>query len=104
MVFPLEPDQRELRESLASAHARHGTSWAWKRYGREPMPASGVQSDLGHNLQWAATEAVARDLAAFLRPDGAPTSEETFLEPGPSPRAVSRPEGALVLGPSSDPR
>lgn len=99
VFFPEEPDQSELRTALASAHARHGTPWAWKRYGREPMPASGVQSDLGHNLQWAAPEAVARDLAAFLRAHGAPTDEQTFLEPGLVPRALSRPVGALVLGP-----
>ena len=57
--FPEEPDQRELRASLARAHARHGTPWAWKRYGRVPLPEAGPQDDLGHNLQWAAPEAVA---------------------------------------------
>lgn len=97
VLFPEEPVQRELREALAGAHARHGTAWAWKRYGRAPLQDSGVPSDLGHNFLWAAPAAVARDLAAFLRPDGAPTEEETFLEPA-SGRVAHRPTGAHVLG------
>lgn len=92
--FPEQPDQSELRAALARAHERHGTPWAWKRYGREPLPASGVQSDIGHNFHWAVPGAVARDLAAFLRPGGAPTTEETYL----APEATHREDGALVLG------
>lgn len=94
--FPEEPDQRELRRALARAHERHGTPWWWKRYGREPQAPGAAQTDLGHNLHWAAPEAVARDLAAFLRPGGAPTAELVVLE-GEPPRVRSEPRGALVL-------
>jgi pimeloyl-ACP methyl ester carboxylesterase len=102
-MFPEEPVQRELRDALARAHARHGTPWAWKRYGRAPLPASGVPNDLGHNFHWSAPEAVARDLAAFLRPGGAPTDEEVFVAPG-TDRVTAVAHGAHVLGPLGVPR
>jgi pimeloyl-ACP methyl ester carboxylesterase len=96
MFFSEEPDQSELRAALAAATARHGTPWWWKRYGRTPATPGGPQTDLGHNLQWAAPHAVARDLAAFLRPDGEPTDELSFLE-GDPPRTRTLPTGALLL-------
>jgi pimeloyl-ACP methyl ester carboxylesterase len=98
LLFPEDPVQRELCEALARAHARQGTPWAWKRYGRAPLPASGVPDDLGHNFHWSAPEAVARDLAAFLRPGGAPTDEEVFVAPGTGQVTVVT-QGAEVLGP-----
>ena len=98
VMFPEEPVQRELCEALAGAHTRHGTPWAWKRYGRAPLPESGVPDDLGHNFHWSAPDAVARDLAAFLRPGGAPTNEEVFVAPGTGHVTVVA-EGAHVLGP-----
>ncbi|HEX6883583.1 MAG TPA: alpha/beta hydrolase [Planctomycetota bacterium] len=96
-LFPVEPVQRELCEALAGAHARHGTPWAWKRYGRALPADNGAPTDLGHNFHWAVPGAVARDLAAFLRPGGAPTEEESFLDPSGA-RVVHRPHGARVLG------
>jgi pimeloyl-ACP methyl ester carboxylesterase len=98
VFFPEEPDQVELRALLATATARHGTRWAWKRYGKTPFAAPGApQTDLGHNLQWAAPAQVARDIAAFLRADGAPTRELAFLVTGDPPRVDVAPGEALVL-------
>jgi pimeloyl-ACP methyl ester carboxylesterase len=94
-MFPEEPYQRELRAALARANERHGTPWAWKRYGRSAPTASGVLTDLAHNFHWAVPDAVARDLAAFLRPDGAPTSEEAFLSSGGAPSYQE--SGAFIL-------
>lgn len=90
--FPEEPDQRELREALGSAEARHGTPWAWKRYGRGEPGA-----DLGHNGHWAAPDVLARDVARFLA-QGAPTHELVYLAGGDEPRVEVEEEGALVLG------
>ena len=84
--------------ALARAHAAHGTPWAWKRYGRAPYAESGPVQDLGHNFHWSTPEVVARDLAAFLRPGGAPTDEEAFIAPGTSNVTLAA-RGATVLGP-----
>lgn len=96
VFFPEEPDQRELRSALQEASAVHGTTWYWKRYGRR-APSGGPQDDLGHNLHWAAPGPVARDLAAFLRPGGAPTSELAFLEGDDVLGLRVEEGGALVL-------
>lgn len=67
--FPLEPDQRELRQALRCAAKDHGTPWTWKQYGSAPLAEpSAPQTDFGHNLIWSAPERVARDLAEFLAP------------------------------------
>ncbi|HEX6813583.1 MAG TPA: alpha/beta hydrolase [Planctomycetota bacterium] len=100
MFFQEDPDQRDLRAALQRASATHGTKWFWKRYGRR-APGEGPQNDLGHNLHWAAPGPVARDLAAFLRPDGAPTADLAFLEGGEAPRLAVEAGGALVLGPEA---
>ena len=97
VFFPEEPDQRELRSALQRASATHGTTWFWKRYGRRAL-GEGPQDDLGHNLHWSAPGPVARDLAAFLRPAGAPTRELAFLEGDGIPRLRVEEGGALVLG------
>jgi len=97
VFFPEDPDQRELRTALRAAAETHGTPWTWKRYGRRE-PGDGPQDDLGHNLHWAAPGPVARDLAAFLRPGGAPTEELAFLEGDPALHLRVMQTGALVLG------
>jgi pimeloyl-ACP methyl ester carboxylesterase len=94
----VEEDQRLLRASLARATAAHGTTWFWKRYGRKPATEGAPQSDLGHNLQWAAFEPVARDLAAFLRDGGAPTKELAYLAGDVRPAVRIAPGEALVIG------
>ena len=66
-------DQSVLRNSLAIAAERHGTQYFWKQYGKKPLPESGIpDKEIAHNVQWAAPEAVAADLAAFFRKGGEP--------------------------------
>lgn len=90
-----EADQTVLRSALDTAAHACLTSYVWKRYGREPLPASGLaESDLGHNFQWGAPEAVAADLAAWLT-HGRPTSDLHYADP--ETRAVRTEAGAAEL-------
>jgi pimeloyl-ACP methyl ester carboxylesterase len=74
-------DQAVLRSALDVASRGCRTTYVSKRYGREPLPASGLQeSDFGHNFQWGAAEHVAADLAAWLA-DGAPIRDLHYLDP-----------------------
>jgi pimeloyl-ACP methyl ester carboxylesterase len=91
------PTQSSVRAALAAATERHGTRWAWKRYGERELGPSGRQDDLGHNFVWSAAGAIARDIGAFLREGGRPTEELSSADPAGAPRVVSVPAGALVL-------
>lgn len=93
-------DQDELRRSLDAAVRSCRTLYFFKTYGRKPLPASGLQEDdLGHNVQWGAAEAVARDLAAFLREDGAPTPDLPYADPEDVRRVLVAPaEAAIITG------
>ena len=71
-----------MRAALDSAAARCGAGSVWKRYGKRPLPPSGVpQDEIAHNVQWSAPAAVAADVAAFLREDGAPTRDLYYADP-----------------------
>ena len=105
VIFPEDPDQALLRDALGAAARKHGTPAFWKAYGLVPPPASGVPGqELGHNFPWAAPHALARDLAAFLRPDGAPTTDlphaaaqDAPAGPGEVQRVVVTPGAARVV-------
>jgi hypothetical protein len=89
-------DQAVLRSALDVASRRCRTTYVSKRYGREPLPASGFQeSDFGHNFHWGAAELVAGDLAAWLA-DGAPTPDLHYLDPS-DPRVVLTAPGEAEL-------
>lgn len=89
-------DERVLIGSLQTAASRGGSFW-WKQYGRLPPPASGQQTDLGHNLPWEAPVAVATDVAAFLR-HGEPTRTLYHTDyPSDIHRVVGEPGGAVII-------
>lgn len=92
-AFPAA-DQDELRAALDAASERHGTRWFWKPLGR--ADAAGPD-ELAHNPQWAAAEAVARDLAAFLREGGAPTDDLPHADPTAPHRVRITPGAAGVV-------
>jgi pimeloyl-ACP methyl ester carboxylesterase len=90
------PDQVVLRAALDAASRSCRMTYVSKQYGREPLPASGLQeSDFGHNFQWGAAEQVAADLAAWLA-DGAPTPDLHYLDPS-DPRVVVTAPGEAEL-------
>jgi pimeloyl-ACP methyl ester carboxylesterase len=92
-----EADQILLRSALDVASRRCRTSYVWKRYGREPLPTSGLQeSDFGHNFHWGAPEQVAADLSAWLG-DGAPTADFHFVDPSDRHTVVTAPGAAQLL-------
>ena len=97
-LFPESPDQALLRAALDAAAARCGAPATWKRYGTRPLAASGLPHDeIAHNVQWAAPAAVAADLAAFLREDGAPTRDLHHADPQePGRVATARGEATLI--------
>ncbi len=75
------PDQAQVKAALRAAAQRHGTPIIYKTYGKTPLPASGQQeSDLGHNLQWAAPRQVAADVSAFIR-SGVPVVNLPYINP-----------------------
>jgi pimeloyl-ACP methyl ester carboxylesterase len=57
--------EQDLIDALNAA-AQNGGSFWWKQYGVLAPPASGEQTDFGHNLVWEAPDAVALDIASFL--------------------------------------
>jgi pimeloyl-ACP methyl ester carboxylesterase len=74
-IFLDDPDQQAIKEALAEAAKAHGTVYYWKEYGVVPLPQSGAQeSDIGHNVQWGAPDAVAADIDAFIK-TGEPTPD-----------------------------
>ena len=93
-------DQIVLRSALDAASRRCRTTYVAKQYGREPLPASGLQeSDFGHNFQWGAAEQVSADLAAWFA-DGAPTPDFHYLDPSNPRVVVTAPgEAELLRGP-----
>jgi pimeloyl-ACP methyl ester carboxylesterase len=60
------PDTQQKLIGALDVAAAHGGSFWWKQYGVLPPPASGEQTDFGHNLVWEAPGAVALDIASFL--------------------------------------
>ncbi len=97
VVFPEAPWEVALRSALGRAAAGSRVPMFWKRYGRRPLPADGIPAaELGHNFHWAAPGEVARDLAAFLRPGGAPTAELYYGDPS-FPQRVATVEGAAAV-------
>ncbi|GAB2179356.1 alpha/beta fold hydrolase [Dongia sp. agr-C8] len=71
----LKSDQDAMVAALRVAAANGNAGIYWKQYGSLPLPASGAQeTDLGHNLQWAADAMVAADIASFIK-TGRPTAD-----------------------------
>ncbi len=80
MFFPA-PDQEKVKTALSKAARRQGIPIMYKTYGKIPLPVSGYQAnDLGHNLQWAAPQAVAADVSSFIQ-TGFPLANISFLSP-----------------------
>jgi pimeloyl-ACP methyl ester carboxylesterase len=80
----LVADQVAIKAALAEAHKATGAAMFWKQYGLLPLPASGAQeSDIGHNIQWGAPDAVAADIETFIK-SGAPLPVLTHAAPAPN--------------------
>jgi pimeloyl-ACP methyl ester carboxylesterase len=83
-IFFEDPDQIAIRQALRDAAKAHGTVYFWKEYGVVPLPQSGMQeSDIGHNIQWGAPDAVAADIEAFIK-TGAPTPDLYHSDQAPN--------------------
>lgn len=97
-IFLDEPDQEAIKKALASAARAHGRIYFWKEYGTIPLPASGGQeSDIGHNVQWGAPDAVAADIDAFIK-TGAPTADLPHSDTAPNvSHILSEPGKAKVV-------
>ncbi|WP_395017053.1 alpha/beta fold hydrolase [Dongia sp.] len=71
----LKSDQDAIIAALTVAAAKGNARLYWKEYGAAPLPASGAQeTDIGHNIQWAAGAMVAADIDAFIK-TGQPTAD-----------------------------
>jgi pimeloyl-ACP methyl ester carboxylesterase len=94
----LAADQDAIKKALTVAAKKHGQPVFWKQYGVIPLPASGFQeSDIGHNVQWAAFDTVAGDIDAFIA-TGAPTLDLVHSAPSPDIRdLVIEPGRAVVV-------
>jgi pimeloyl-ACP methyl ester carboxylesterase len=80
-VIFLEPDQAALRAALdAAVDACNLDVYFHKTYGKEPLPADEVQSDIGHNMHWGAYAGVAADLAAWIA-GKQPTADLYYANP-----------------------
>lgn len=66
-IFLADPDQIAIKSVLHDAAVRQRIVVYWKQYGLKKLPASGMQeSDIGHNVQWAAPQQVAADINSFI--------------------------------------
>ena len=93
-----EADEATLLASLHTAARSCKTSFVLKRYGRKPLPSSGLPGDeIAHNVQWAAAEGVAIDLAAYLREDGQPTRDLYYADPRNVRRVLTAPGEATLI-------
>jgi pimeloyl-ACP methyl ester carboxylesterase len=64
----LKPDQDAIIAALKVAASNGNADIYWKEYGTVPLPASGAQeTDVGHNIQWAAYDMVASDIETFIK-------------------------------------
>jgi len=91
-------DEATLLASLHAAARSCKARFVLKRYGRKPVPASGIpEDDIAHNVQWAAGEAVAMDLASYLRKDGQPTRDLYYADPENIHRVISAPGRATLI-------
>lgn len=96
-VVTTESDQVILRSALDAAARACRLEYFWKQYGREPLPESGIQeSDLGHNFQWGAPEAVAEDLADWLE-RRTPNPHQYHVDPDQPDRIAVGQEAAVVF-------
>lgn len=78
-AFPAE-EQARVRAALDGAVAACRTRYFFKTYGKAPLPASGAQeTDLGHNTQWGAPQAVAADIEAWVA-TGRPTPDLPYAD------------------------
>jgi len=87
-------DEQQLIDALHADGNGCSTFW-WKEYGAVPRPASGVQTDLGHNLIWEAPDGVATDIASFLEV-GHPTQTLYRTESDDPTQVVAVPGHAVV--------
>lgn len=92
VIVPRSPDQDELIAALDVAAKKGLTRYVWKQYGLRPVRESQPLDDVGHNLNWAVPEGLARDIAAYLK-DGAPTADLYYGKPG----------GGLAIDPGAAP-
>jgi pimeloyl-ACP methyl ester carboxylesterase len=93
----LAKDQDEIKASLEDAAAKTGLTFYWKEYGKLPLPASGAQeSDVGHNIQWSASETVAKDIESFIK-TGAPTSDLAHSDVTPNISTIVVEPGKAVV-------
>jgi hypothetical protein len=95
-AFP-EDEQARVRAALDSAVTACRTRYFFKTYGKQPLPDSGAQeTDLGHNTQWGAPQAVAADIEARVT-GGRPTPDLPYADRADVRQvALARGEAPLV--------
>jgi pimeloyl-ACP methyl ester carboxylesterase len=93
----LAKDQDEIKASLKDAAAKTGLTFYWKEFGKLPLPASGAQeTDVGHNIQWSASETVAKDIDSFIK-TGAPTDDLAHSDAAPNISKIIVEPGKAVV-------
>jgi pimeloyl-ACP methyl ester carboxylesterase len=96
----LFPDFEQQRVKSALDAAVDGCSlghYFYKTYGKAPLPASGFQeTDIGHNVQWGAHDAIAADLTSWVA-TGRPTPDLPYADPTETGRVLSDPGAATVI-------
>lgn len=99
-MFLEQPHQRELIDALHAATRDCGLHFTWKQYGRAPLPESGIPDrEISHNMHWGPADAVAKDLALFLREGGEPTRDLVYADPlDPQSLVVDRGATKVIEG------
>lgn len=88
-------EQERVKTALQEAARANGTPMIFKTYGKKPHVSNEPQTDLGHNLHWAAPVQVAADIISFVR-TGFPKNALAWLNPD-NPYEVLEAPGAAVI-------
>lgn len=88
-MFMEKPDQEWVKTAFETASKAGRTRIFYKTYGKTPLSGSGMQeNEVGHNLHWGAPEAVAADIASFIR-YGVPKNDRPYADPTNTKRILT---------------
>lgn len=94
-IYFTKYDQEMVMTAMADASRVNNTQVTYKTYGMKPLSEGMPQSDLGHNLHWAAPKQVAADIISFIR-TGFPLKSQPYLNPANPAEVLEAPDAAEI--------
>jgi pimeloyl-ACP methyl ester carboxylesterase len=96
-LFPVVEQDRVKAALDGAVDACNLPYYFYKTYAKLPLPESGFQeTDIGHNVQWGAYEAVAADITAWAI-TGEPTEDLPYADPANAGTILNDPGAADII-------